>query len=55
MLRAIAFGLVGYLIGGVIVRVTRGEAGSRSPPDHGGPFATPIIAKEISRGRAITD
>ena len=38
MLRAIAFGLVGYLIGGVIVRVARGEAGSRSPPDHGGPL-----------------
>ncbi len=38
MLRAIAVGLAGCLIGGVIDRVARGEAGSRSPPDHGGPF-----------------
>jgi hypothetical protein len=27
----------------------------RAPSDHGGPFAAPIIAKEISRGRSITD
>ena len=26
-----------------------------APLDHGGLFATPIIAKEMSRGRAITD
>jgi hypothetical protein len=39
----------------VTLRVARGLGEARGPPpDHGGP-AAPIIAKEISRGRAIID
>jgi hypothetical protein len=40
----------GKINGDGVERMARG-----APPDHGGPFAAPIIAKEISRGRAITN
>jgi hypothetical protein len=48
MLRAIAFGL-----GDVIIRVARGLV-RLAEPWSWRPFCGPIIAKQISRGRAIT-